>query len=63
MNALTFIIIWLAYPKFFNESYEIEENIDPLYLLKKNGVSPDDPDAWKTVAREIKDIMLFMTGC
>jgi hypothetical protein len=62
MNAWTFMLIWLSYPKFFNESYEIEENIDPLYLLKKNGVSPEDPEAWKTVAREIKEIMLFMTG-
>lgn len=62
MNAYTFMFIWLCYPQFFNEFYEIEENVDPLFLLKKNGVSPDDPKAWETVAREVKEVMMFMTG-
>jgi 1-acyl-sn-glycerol-3-phosphate acyltransferase len=62
MNAKVFLWIWLSCPTFFNEFYEIEEHVDPLFLLKKRGVSPEDPDAWKVVAEEVKEIMKFMVG-
>jgi len=62
MNVYTFILLWLTIPRFFSEFYEIEENVDPLFLLKKNNVDPKSPDAWKVIAKEVKDIMIFMTG-
>lgn len=62
MNVYTFILLWLTIPRFFSEFYEIEENVDPLFLLKKNNVDPKSLDAWKVIAKEVKDIMIFMTG-
>ena len=56
------MLLWLSIPSFFSEFYEIEENLDPLYLLKKHNVDPESPEAWKIVAQEVKDIMTFMTG-
>ena len=62
MNAYSFFLFALAYPGFFNEFYEIEENIDPLYILSKHNIKPEDPNAWVVIADEVKRIMMFMTG-
>jgi hypothetical protein len=62
MNVYSFLFLWLTIPRFFSEFYELDQNLDPLYLLKKNNVDPKDPEAWKVVAKEVKDIMMFMTG-
>lgn len=62
MNAYTFMLLWLSIPHFFWEFYELDQNLDPLYLLKKANVDPSDPQAWQVLATEVKEIMLFMTG-
>lgn len=62
MNVITFMALFFTIPKFFSEFYELDQNLDPLYLLKKNNVDPSDENAWKVVANEVKEIMMFMTG-
>ena len=42
--------------------YRIDQPIDPLYILKKNGRQPGEPDNWEVIARETKDLMSFAFG-
>lgn len=44
------------------EVCEVEEPLDPLWVFKKYGVDKNDPEAWRYVAREAKELMCFMTG-
>jgi lysophosphatidylcholine acyltransferase / lyso-PAF acetyltransferase len=63
IHPLIFIAVLLSSPKAHCEIFEVEENIDPKWILQKHGVSVDDPLAWEIVANEIKKIMCFMTDC
>lgn len=44
------------------EVCEIQEALDPLWVYKKHNVSQDDPRAWEYVAKEVKDVISFITG-
>jgi hypothetical protein len=43
---------------------ELDQPLDPLFVWKKYGIKDpeNDPKAWECVAKEVKDIMLFMSG-
>lgn len=43
---------------------ELKEPLDPHFVWKKYGVTDpeSDPRAWEYIAREVKQIMLFMNG-
>ena len=41
------------------EYFKFSEPIDPLYILKKHGVSPTADNAWEVVAEETKKLMCF----
>jgi 1-acyl-sn-glycerol-3-phosphate acyltransferase len=62
MNVFSFMLLALSCPGFDIEFFEIEENIDPLFFLQKYKVNPEDPEAWTIIAKEIKQIMQFMTN-
>lgn len=64
-NTLPLPAILLTCLQFWNsmDIYEVEENLDPLFIYKKHGIDyKTDPEAWKVLADEIKDIMSFMSG-
>lgn len=42
--------------------YEYEDNFDPEYVYKKFKVDKTHQDSWEAVAREIKTLMLFISG-
>lgn len=45
------------------EIFEIEENFDPLFVYKKYGIDyENDEDAWKYVAKEVKEVMGMISG-
>lgn len=62
IHPFIFISLILSQPTAFCKCYEIEENIDPKWILQKHGIKEDDPEAWKYIAKEIKEIMCFMTN-
>ena len=62
IHPFIFIALTLSQPSAFCQGYEVEENLDPKWVLAKYGIKEDDPDAWKYIAREVKEIMCFMTG-
>ena len=62
VHPFIFITLLLSQPCAFSEAYEVEENLDPKWVLQKYGISEDDPNAWKYIADEVKEIMSFMSN-
>lgn len=61
-NAVLSILITMMQPWNNITLYEFSDHFDPLYSLRKRGVTLDDPEAWKYVAADVKDLMKFISG-
>lgn len=44
------------------EIYEYEDHFDPEYVYNKYNISKEDPDSWEKVAKEVKSLMIFLSG-
>lgn len=42
--------------------YEYKDHFDPLYSMKKAGLSIEEEEAWKPVAKDVKTLMSFISG-
>jgi 1-acyl-sn-glycerol-3-phosphate acyltransferase len=62
ISALYSFLITILQVRNRIELFEYEDNFDPEYVYKKYNISKDDPDAWKTVANEVKGLMAFASG-
>lgn len=57
--------LFLTFCQFYNtlDMYEIVENVDPNFFLKKHNMDlATHPDAWEVVAKEVKTVMELMSG-
>lgn len=64
IHPLMGILLFLSQLRNNLTVHELDLPVDPKYVWKKYGITnPEtDPEAWTYVAKEVKDIMLFMTG-